>query len=61
MDAVLHARRHEHSPGTRGDPVHALVADIHDRDVLTVAINERYAEMGGDHPIPYSDDDPVDQ
>ena len=38
----------------------ALVADVHDRDVLTVAINERFAEMGGDHPIPYSDD-PVDQ
>ena len=39
----------------------ALVADIHDRDVLTVAINERFAEMGGDHPISYSDDDPADQ
>ena len=38
----------------------ALVADVHDRDVLTVAINERFAEMGGDHPIPYSDDDPSD-
>lgn len=39
----------------------ALVADLHDRDVMTVAINERFAEMGGDHPIPYSDDDPADQ
>ena len=39
----------------------ALVADVHDRDVLTVAINERFAEMGGDHPIPYSDDDPADR
>jgi len=39
----------------------ALVADVHDRDVLTVAINERFAEMGGDHPIPYSDDDPGDR
>jgi hypothetical protein len=39
----------------------ALVADVHDRDVLTVAINERFAEMGGDHPIPYSDDDPTDE
>ena len=38
----------------------ALVADVHDRDVLIVAINERFAEMGGDHPIPYSDDDPTD-
>lgn len=39
----------------------ALVPDVHDRDVLTVAINERFAEMGGDHPIPYSDDDPTDE
>ena len=39
----------------------ALVADVHDRDVLTVAINERFAEIGGDHPIPYSDDDPTDR
>ena len=37
----------------------ALVADVHDRDVLTVAINERFAEIGGDHPIPYSDDVPA--
>jgi hypothetical protein len=34
----------------------ALIADPHDRDVLAVALNERFAEMGGDHPIPYSDD-----
>ena len=26
----------------------ALVPDVHDRDVLAVAINERFAEMGGD-------------
>lgn len=39
----------------------ALVADVHDRDVLTVAINERFAEIGGDHPIPYSDDEPTDR
>ncbi|MEO7369924.1 MAG: hypothetical protein ABIZ69_03620 [Ilumatobacteraceae bacterium] len=38
----------------------ALVADPHDRDVLSVALNERFAEMGGDHPIPYSDDAPTD-
>jgi hypothetical protein len=35
----------------------ALVAEAHDRDVLAVALNERFAEIGGDHPIPYSDDD----
>jgi hypothetical protein len=34
----------------------ALIADQHDRDVLAVALNERFAEMGDDHPIPYSDD-----
>jgi hypothetical protein len=34
----------------------ALVADPHDRDVLAVALNERFSEMGNDHPIPYSDD-----
>jgi hypothetical protein len=35
----------------------ALVPEVHDRDVLAVALNERFAEIGGDHPIPYSDDD----
>ena len=36
----------------------ALVpADI-DRDVLAVALNERFSELGADHPIPYSDDEP---
>jgi hypothetical protein len=34
----------------------ALVPGSHDRDVIAVALNERYAELGGDHPIPYSDD-----
>jgi hypothetical protein len=34
----------------------ALVPRTHDRDVIAVALNERYAELGGDHPIPYSDD-----
>ena len=27
-----------------------------DRDTLAVALNERFRELGGDHPIPYSDD-----
>jgi hypothetical protein len=36
----------------------ALVPTDRDRDVLAVALNERIAEMGGDHPIPYSDDSP---
>lgn len=36
----------------------ALVATAADRDVLAVALNERFSEIGGDHPIPYSDDAP---
>ena len=33
-----------------------LVASPRDRDLLAVALNERFSELGGDHPIPYSDD-----
>ncbi len=36
----------------------ALVPTTEDRDVLAVALNERFNEVGGDHPLPYSDDDP---
>lgn len=35
----------------------ALTPTDHDRDLVAVALNERYAELGGDHPIPYSDDE----
>jgi hypothetical protein len=35
----------------------ALVPAGSDRDVLAVALNERFSELGGDHPIPYSDDE----
>lgn len=34
----------------------ALVASDHNRDLLAVALNERYAELGGDHPVPYTGD-----
>lgn len=34
----------------------ALVADPPDRDLLAIALNEGFSELGGDHPIPYSDD-----
>lgn len=34
----------------------ALVATVADRDRLAVALNERYAELGGDHPVPYAGD-----
>jgi hypothetical protein len=31
----------------------ALIPTIHDHDVIAHALNERFAEMGGDHPVPY--------
>lgn len=34
----------------------ALLAPNHDHDVLAVALNERFSELGGDHPVPYSGD-----
>lgn len=36
----------------------ALVGSGRDRQLLAVALNERFAELGGDHPIPYADDVP---
>ena len=35
----------------------ALTPTWHDRDMVALALNERFSELGGDHPIPYSDDD----
>ena len=34
----------------------ALVASVADRDRLAVALNERFSELGGDHPVPYAGD-----
>lgn len=34
----------------------ALVPSRPDCDLLAVALNERFSELGGDHPLPYSDD-----
>ncbi|MEO7573344.1 MAG: hypothetical protein ABIX10_13005 [Acidimicrobiales bacterium] len=34
----------------------ALTPTGHDRDLVATALNERFSELGGDHPIPYSDD-----
>jgi hypothetical protein len=34
----------------------ALLTSTHDRDVIAHAINERFVEMGGNHPVPYSED-----
>ncbi|HSP27420.1 MAG TPA: hypothetical protein VLN74_02640 [Ilumatobacteraceae bacterium] len=35
----------------------ALVPTDNDRDMIAVALNERFRELGGDHPMPYTDDD----
>ncbi len=35
----------------------ALVPTDHDRDMIAVALNERFSELGGDHPVAYSDDE----
>lgn len=34
----------------------ALAPSPQEYDVLAVALNERFVELGGNHPIPYSDD-----
>jgi hypothetical protein len=35
----------------------ALVPSEADHDMLSVALNERFRELGGDHPLPYATDD----
>lgn len=35
----------------------ALRPSDHDHDVIAHAINERFSELGGDHPVAYSDDE----
>ena len=34
----------------------ALQPSPHEYDVLAHTLNERFVELGGDYPIPYSDD-----
>ncbi len=34
----------------------ALRPTSHDRNLVATALNERFSELGGDHPVPYSDD-----
>jgi hypothetical protein len=36
----------------------ALRPSRHDHDLIAHALNERFVEMGGNHPVPYADDDP---
>lgn len=49
--------------GGMGDPLEVeaylhgvLLASDHEHDVLAHAINERCVELGGNHPVPYSQD-----
>ena len=42
MDAYLHG---------------ALRPTSHDHNLLAAALNERFAELGGDHPVPYAEDE----
>ena len=35
----------------------ALEPTAHDYNVLAHALNERFVELGGDHPVPYADGD----
>ncbi len=34
----------------------ALVAANHDHDLIAHALNERFVELGGNHPVPYRAD-----
>ena len=33
----------------------ALKPTAHDHDVIAHVLNERFVELGGNHPVPYSD------
>jgi hypothetical protein len=36
----------------------ALEPSIHNHDVIAHALNERFVERGGNHPVPYLEDGP---
>jgi hypothetical protein len=36
----------------------ALRPSDHDHDLIAHALNERFTELGGDHPVPYAEDEP---
>jgi hypothetical protein len=36
----------------------ALLPTAHDYDVIAHALNERFVELGGNHPVPYAADEP---
>ncbi|MGI8754965.1 MAG: hypothetical protein ACR2MB_03725 [Acidimicrobiales bacterium] len=39
----------------------ALIATNHNHDLIAVALNERFSEVGEDHPLAYVGDDPIAQ
>ncbi len=39
----------------------ALKPSSHDYDVIAHALNERFVELGGNHPVPYDGDGHTDQ
>jgi hypothetical protein len=34
----------------------ALRPSRHDHDIIAHALNERFVELGGNHPVPYAED-----
>ena len=36
----------------------ALQPSAHDHDIVAHALNERFVELGGNHPVPYRSDEP---
>ena len=34
----------------------ALIPSAHERNILAHALNERFVELGGNHPVPYASD-----
>jgi hypothetical protein len=34
----------------------ALEPTVHDHDLIAHALNERFVELGGNHPVPYLED-----
>jgi hypothetical protein len=35
-----------------------LQPSAHDREVIAQALNERFVELGGNHPVPYAESNP---
>ena len=34
-----------------------LEPTVHDHDIIALALNERFVELGGNHPVPYLEDE----